>query len=146
MARQANVDAVIAAIEAVYRNCRSTRPAKAEIIAESGVSHKTFYRVLADYPEVKRQLDLAETIFDRRPDLNSNEVSSDPLRADPFAAISELLDTIAKLTEVIESQRKRIRILEQQLGITPASVAEQATRRSGESDTQRRQRRNTNRF
>lgn len=95
---------------------------------------------------MKRQLDLAETIFDRRPDLNSNEVSSDPLRADPFAAISELLDTIAKLTEVIESQRKRIRILEQQLGITPASVAEQATRRSGESDTQRRQRRNTNRF
>lgn len=147
MARQDNVDAVTAAIDMVYRNCGSTRPAKAEIIAEAGVSHKTFYRVLANYPEVKRQLDLAEIIFDRRPDLNINAVSPDPLKANPFVAISELLDTIAKLTEVIESQRKRIRTLEQQVGMTPASIADRAARGSGETDKPRRSpRRNTTRL
>lgn len=128
MVRQVNLDAVIAAIGTVYRNCGTTRPSKAELIAEAGVSHKTFYRVLTDHPEAKRQLELAEAVFDRRPPRPTSEVSSDPLKANPHAAISELLDTIAKLTEVIESQRKRIRRLEKQIDTAPAVITETLTR------------------
>lgn len=122
MARQQNVDAIIAAIGTVYRNGGATRPSKAEIIAESGVAHKTFYRVLQHHPEVKSQLELAEAAFDRRRPTDSSEFDPDPLQANPRGAISELLDTIAKLTEVIESQRKWIRVLERQIDTAPASL------------------------
>jgi hypothetical protein len=129
MARPENVAAVISAISTVYRSTGTTRPSKSEIIAISGVAHKTFYRVLQDHPEVKHQLELAEAIFDRRPQQSNAEVSHDPLKAKPQAAISELLDTIAKLTEVIESQRKRIRALEKQIGTAPSSISETETHR-----------------
>lgn len=135
MARPENVDAVVAAILTVYSNASSKRPAKAEIIAESGVAHKTFYRILNDYPEVQRQLAFADAIFDRRPDVDVEKAVSSPLKANPVAAISELLDTIAKLTEVIESQRKWMRILEQQLGSRPKLVTRGAP--AAETDTSR---------
>lgn len=140
MARPENVDAILAAIVTVYRQSGSKRPAKAEIIAESGVAHKTFYRILTDHPEVKRQLELAEAIFDRRPDVDVAEAVTSPLKANPAGAISELLDTIAKLTEVNESQRKWIRILEQQLKPRPTPVAARSTPLA-ETDTNRRRRR-----
>jgi hypothetical protein len=124
MARQANVEAVLAAIASVYSKSRATRPSKAEIIAESGVAHKTFYRVLQDHPDAKRQLELAEAVFDHRPLGEPSKPDPDPLKADPHGAVSELLDTIAKLTVVIESQRKRIRTLEKQIGTAPTSITE----------------------
>lgn len=140
MARQENIDAVIAAIDTVYRACGDKRPQKADIIASAGVSHKTFYRVLSEHPEVKRQLDLAEAVFDRRPDADEPS-SSDPLKANPADAIAELLDTIAKLTEVIESQRNHIGDLEHQLGIAPVNLTDRDSRRRSdedETDTPRR--------
>lgn len=143
MARQENVAAVAAAIDTVYRACGNTRPKKSDIIASAGVSHKTFYRVLAEYPDLKRQLDLAEAVFDRRPDAD-DAPSPDPMKANPAAAISELLDTIAKLTQVIESQRSHISDLEHQLGIAPVNLANRdAVRRSeaDETDTPHRPRR-----
>jgi hypothetical protein len=130
MARQENVDAVVAAIGRVYRNGGATRPTKAENIAESGVAHKTFYRVLADHPDVKRQLDLAEAAFDRRRPEETSEATDNPLKANPHAAIAELLDTIAKVTEVNESLRKRIRTLEKQLATVPASITGTDARRA----------------
>lgn len=136
MARQENVDAVVAAIVTVYRNAGSKRPAKAEIVAESGVAHKTFYRILNEHPEVKHQIELAEAVFDRRPNLDNADAAIDPLKANPVAAISELLDTIAKLTEVIESQRKWIRTLERQLKPVSPSIAAQGAR-AAETDTVR---------
>lgn len=129
MARQENVDAILAAIGRAYRRCGAARPTRAEIIAESGVAHKTFYRVLQSNPEVRSQLELAEAVFDHRSPGETSKDSSDPLKANPHAAISELLDTIANLTVVIESQRKHIRILERQIGTAPASITETDTRR-----------------
>lgn len=121
MVRPENVEAVRAAIEHVYRTCGDTKPSKADIVAAAGVAHKTFYRVLADHPGIKRQLELADAILDRRPSGDERATEHDPLKRDPAAAIEELLDTITKLTCVIESQRIRIADLEQQLGIQPVA-------------------------
>lgn len=128
LARQENIDAIVSAIGTLYSDCRVTRPSKAEIVAEAGVSHKTFYRVLTDHPEVKCHLELAEAVFDRRPAHETSISNPDPLKANPQAAISELLDTLAKLTLVIESQRKWISTLERQIGTRPASIVDTVQR------------------
>ena len=123
MARQENVDAVIAAIDTVYRSCGETKPQKSDIIAAAGVSQKTFYRVLNDHPEAKRQLDLAEAVFDRRPGTPDEPEEIDPIKKNPLAAVDELLTTITQLTCVVEAQRIRLGELERQLGTQPVALS-----------------------
>ena len=105
----------------------------------AGVAHKTFCRVLTDHPGIKRQLDMAEAILDRRSPGDERAPEHDPLERDPAAAIEELLETITQLTCVIESQRVHIADLERQLGIQPVAFEPDTDqRRRGHRHVRRR--------
>jgi hypothetical protein len=120
MALSENVEAVIAAIEAVYSTC-DERPKQGEIVAASGLSRSTYARVMREHPEARRVLDLAESVLTRRRaseariDTVGDPDGDDPIKRNPLGAVDELLETITHLTGVIEAQKKHIRGLEEEL-------------------------------
>ncbi|QSE86133.1 hypothetical protein JWS13_02650 (plasmid) [Rhodococcus pseudokoreensis] len=123
MALEENVERVLNAIELVYRECEGTKPRKARIIAAAGVSAKTFYRIVNDYPEVTRALRIAEAAAKpSNPEPNTDDTPDDPIKIDPLGAVEELLDTIAELTLVIEAQNKHIGALRERLAMQPAQI------------------------
>lgn len=113
MARQENVEAALAGIAKAYRDAGERSPTKGAIIAAGGLTHRTFYRILDEHPEVRKAIEIAETARGNRPAETSAD--TDPIDANPRAAVIELLDTITSLTVVIEAQKQRLEELEDQL-------------------------------
>ncbi|MFQ1000481.1 hypothetical protein [Modestobacter sp. SSW1-42] len=121
MALTENVEAVIAAIASTYARCGGTRPKQGAIVAASGLSRSTYARVMREHPEATRALALADSVLDGRTDeeMTSPDDEDDPIRRNPLGAIEELLETITRLTQVIESQKRRIETLEDRLALAP---------------------------
>ncbi|TCJ21645.1 hypothetical protein [Nocardioides jejuensis] len=116
MASPETVEKVRAAILATYRDRDvATRATNAELIAAAGVSHKSFYRVKQDHPEIVTLLADVEAVFLGRPVSPEEDESADPLKRNPRAAAEELLSVVAALTDVVEQQKVRIRDLERAL-------------------------------
>lgn len=113
MARPENVEAALAGIARAYGESVDRSPSKGAMLAAAGLTHRTFYRVLNEHPEVRAAIDIAETARGNRPVPTGAEM--DPVDANPRAAVTELLHTITSLTVVIETQRERIQDLEDQL-------------------------------
>lgn len=114
MALEENVQAVLTAIKTVYSTATS-RPKQGDIVAASGLSRSTFHRVLRDHPEAGQALDLADAVFMRASGVDEpreDPDGDDPVKRNPMAAINELLTTIARLTDVVEAQKRRIQALE----------------------------------
>ncbi|MDP5182251.1 hypothetical protein QOZ88_06345 [Blastococcus sp. BMG 814] len=114
MALPENVAAVLAAIKAVYSTATS-EPHQGDIVAASGLSRSTYHRVLRDHPEAGEALDLAHAVFMRASGViepREDPDEGDPVKRNPMAAINELLITIARLTDIVEAQKRRIQALE----------------------------------
>jgi hypothetical protein len=123
VALEQNVEHVLDAIEATYRQCEGREPRKSEIIAAAGVSAKTYYRIMNDFPEAQRALRIAQgTIRHNDSGPGDADVVDDPIAANPMAAVEELLDTIAELAVIIESQRSQIDQLQERLRLTPSPI------------------------
>lgn len=134
MASEFSVEAVKNAIVSVYASrAEPTRARKGDLIAASGVSQKTFYRVLEDHPDVVTLLRAVEAVFVGKPP-DRPTAPSDPVQRDPKRVAKELLGVIASLVGVVEEQKVRIRDLELSLAVAtdpdkaghpaPASLSE----------------------
>lgn len=113
MARQENVESALKGIATAYSEAGVRSPSKGVMIAAAGLTHRTFYRVLGEHPEVRAAIDIAEVARGNRPVDAAADL--DPVDVNPRAAVAELLDTITALTVVIEAQKERIEELEDHL-------------------------------
>lgn len=112
MASKESVEAIKFGIGAVYAHrSNSKRATRGEIIAAAQVSQKTFYRVVANHPEVQELLSQVESAFLSRPS-HDELADADPVKRNPYGAVNELLAVVASLVSIVEEQKVRIRDLE----------------------------------
>lgn len=114
MAQRENVEAVLAAIKAVYSTATST-PRQGDIVAATGLSRSTYHRVMRDHPEATQALDFAHAVYMTASGTvapHTDPDDDDPVKRNPMGAINELLTTIARLTDIVEAQKRRIEALE----------------------------------
>jgi hypothetical protein len=115
MARAANVEGVIAGIVDAYRRAKDTEPAAQDLIAASGVSSATYYRVLEQHPEAQAALAAGRAGFAAASGSADEPEPEDPIKKDPHGAVRELRKVIANLALAVEERDQRIRRLEGQL-------------------------------
>lgn len=115
MARSANVDKVIAGIVAAYQDAESSEPTGQELIAASGVSSATFYRVIEKHADAKATLSAARAGYAANKGAVDSEEITDPVVLDPHGIVRELKAVIANLIIAIEKRDNTIRQLQREL-------------------------------
>jgi len=105
MPRQHNVQKVMDGILAAYRDAGTREPTSTEIIAASGVSSATYYRVVESSTEANATLTAAKSAWTANVDTPE---PSDPIAAHPHAVVKELKGVIAYLLSVIEDKDAQI--------------------------------------
>ena len=137
MARTTNVDAVITAIIDAYQKAGDHEPSALDIIATSGVSSATYYRIVQKDPQAQATLAAARAAFAAA--TNAPDPDEDPIGANPHKVVRELKAVIATLLAVVEEQQRRITRLEgtqtRTEQVVPISRSRRATQSQGQSET-----------
>ena len=101
MARETTVMAVRDAIVGAFADADEQPPTNEEIIARSGVSSASYYRVLTQHPDVKEVLDLGMRAYDMGK-------AADSVADNPHGAVRQLRDVIAALVQSNEQLREQL--------------------------------------
>lgn len=101
MAREKTVAAVRDAIVAAFAEADDEPPTNETIIARSGVSSASYYRVLTQHPEVKELLDVGLHAYDLGR-------ATDAVAENPHRAVRQLRDVVAALVQMNEQLREQL--------------------------------------
>lgn len=122
MARDTSVQAVVDAIVAAYSQAVDHEPAMQEIVAASGVSRPTVYRVLRESSEAQATLAAARAAFSAASGTEpASSKDDDEAIADSGAFAKAARSAIARLISQLQERDRTIAVLTRQLADADAA-------------------------